>query len=59
VLLIGHLMYLEKRRRISQCNLEVEYAYILKFVSTTTKPCNDITSIISQIKCNTYFHYDR
>ena len=32
------LAYLEKRRRISQCNLEVEYAYNLKFVSTTTNP---------------------
>jgi hypothetical protein len=32
------LVYLEKRRRISQCNFEVEYAYNLKFVSTTTNP---------------------
>lgn len=34
--------YLEKRRKISQCSLEVEYAYIRKFVSTTTYPWKEI-----------------
>lgn len=33
--------YLEKRRKISVCNLDDEYEYILKFVSTITKPCTD------------------